>query len=451
MLRSIRLRNFKSFRDTGDVPLRPLTLIVGQNNVGKSAILHAILMLKQTLQDKNIGSTLITAGPFVDLGSFQHIVRGGKGARNKIVSIDLAAPSSFIRPLLSRSSRKRQEGPGGPVGDLRLSVGFSYDSRTNKVLVSSVRLSRGQTDLIEVRRFGKGWSLVGVSRPLREHVTVARFDHFLPMLIPVRHEAGRSRNQKGMDQFSEAFELRHAWSRVFESVRHVAPLRLPIPFVGIRGRVATSDIGAGGENLLRILGDTERVRGAHRSLVESVNYWMSERFGMLRGLRLEEVDSAGLVRSLVGDEREGFNDINIAAMGEGLSQLLPIVASVLRTTRGDSLLIEQPEIHLHPAAQADFGDLLIESLGKRRDRQFIVETHSEHLLLRIRRRIAEGTISPNSVSILYVERVRRESRVRTLKLTKKGYFDDWPKGFFEEGYNETLELAKAASSAGSGP
>ena len=75
-------------------------------------------------------------------------------------------------------------------------------------------------------------------------------------------------------------------------------------------------------------------------------------------------------------------------------------------------------------------------------RQVIVETHSEHLVLRVRRRIAEGTIDPNDVSILYVEKQGAESKVRRLDINKRGHFDDWPEGF-DEAYQEAMALAMA--------
>jgi predicted ATPase len=105
------------------------------------------------------------------------------------------------------------------------------------------------------------------------------------------------------------------------------------------------------------------------------------------------------------------------------------------------LLVEQPEIHLHPAAQADLADLFIDALGQ--ERQFIVETHSEHLVLRIRRRIAEGKLDPSRVRIFFVELRAGKTRVRQLALDDNGHFEKWPKGFFDEGYQEAMAIAEA--------
>src|ERR1044072_8720712 len=147
--------------------------------------------------------------------------------------------------------------------------------------------------------------------------------------------------------------------------------------------------------------------------------------------------------ALLGAGRGAFEGITLANMGEGLSQLLPIIARVLTTPEFGSLLIEQPELHLHLAAQADVADLFIGGAAKR-NRQVIVETHSEHLLLRLGRSIAEGKLDPSEVATLYIERDGSESSVRSIDLDAGGHFDDWPKGFFDERYREALAIAEAS-------
>lgn len=101
--------------------------------------------------------------------------------------------------------------------------------------------------------------------------------------------------------------------------------------------------------------------------------------------------------------------------------------------------IEQPEIHLHPALQAEIGDLLIAATSETgQANQVLVETHSEHLLLRVQRRIREGLLDPKNVAVVYVDRdAEGEARVHRLRLDDGGTFlDEWPSGFFEERMNE---------------
>ncbi|MEI6703983.1 MAG: DUF3696 domain-containing protein, partial [Deltaproteobacteria bacterium] len=111
------------------------------------------------------------------------------------------------------------------------------------------------------------------------------------------------------------------------------------------------------------------------------------------------------------------------------------------------IAIEQPEIHLHPALQAELGDVFIESALGEQKNTFILETHSEHLILRLMRRMRQTAddelpdglpkVTPDDVSILYVQPTKTGSVIRVLELDAEGQFlDTWPGGFFEEGFKE---------------
>jgi predicted ATPase len=164
---------------------------------------------------------------------------------------------------------------------------------------------------------------------------------------------------------------------------------------------------------------------------------------VISNIRVEPVAEGAPVYSLLADEPTGYPELNVAAMGEGASQVLPIIARSLWRDEESCLLVEQPELHLHPAAQCSLADLFIDTM-KGGTRQVIVETHSEHLLLRLRTRVAEGAVDPAHIAVLYVERQGRESTVRRLALNGHGHFDEWPSGFFEEGYKEAMALAMAS-------
>ncbi len=132
-------------------------------------------------------------------------------------------------------------------------------------------------------------------------------------------------------------------------------------------------------------------------------------------------------------------------MGLGISQVLPILYASL-CIENEDIFIEQPELHLHPAAQSELADEFIKSINNNNN-SFKIETHSEHLLLRLMRRMrqtAEETLedeslklTPDDVCLLYVDADEDSTYIQELRLSSKGtLLDHWPNGFFEEGFNE---------------
>jgi predicted ATPase len=136
-------------------------------------------------------------------------------------------------------------------------------------------------------------------------------------------------------------------------------------------------------------------------------------------------------------------------MGLGISQVLPILISC-NSKQNTRLFLEQPELHLHPAIQSELADEFIRSY-KERGNEFMIETHSEHLLLRIMKRMrytAEDRqdrdksldLTPDDVCLLYVDNNGKTTYINELELDDDGsLLDPWPNGFFEEGHKERFE------------
>ncbi|WP_440969632.1 DUF3696 domain-containing protein [Peribacillus frigoritolerans] len=153
------------------------------------------------------------------------------------------------------------------------------------------------------------------------------------------------------------------------------------------------------------------------------------------------------MRELILLDKRTDTPVSHRDVGIGISQTLPVLVSAY-ASKNKIIAIEQPELHLHPGLQSELGDVFINSALGGNNNTFILETHSEHLILRIMRRIRESfhfnlpdglpSISPDDVCILYVEPMGADgSAIRHLELDEEGeLLDPWPGGFFEEGFNE---------------
>ena len=233
--------------------------------------------------------------------------------------------------------------------------------------------------------------------------------------------------------------------RTLGSVAYLGPLRsAPARHYLISGG-RTFDVGIQGEYAPEVLYQTGG------GITDATNKWL-EQFDIPYSL---EVNSVGdqVTGQMIAMSVYDQNRLAVAPsdVGFGIGQLLPILvqAVVANRSRGAITCVEQPEIHLHPKLQAHLADLFIETSGAgntgmedesaRSEHQWIVETHSEALMLRLQRRIREGKVDPNQVAVLYVERVPdgTSSTVTQLRLDEHGDFiDEWPEGFFEEGFDE---------------
>ena len=136
--------------------------------------------------------------------------------------------------------------------------------------------------------------------------------------------------------------------------------------------------------------------------------------------------------------------VPLSDVGFGVSQVLPVLVQCYLAPPGSPVIIEQPELHLHPAAQSELADVLIDVVQNRKI-QIILESHSEHLLRRIQRRIAEGTFEANDASLYFCEMRDGESKARELELTDDGFIKNWPKDFFGDEMADLTAMTEAAA------
>lgn len=475
LLTEIGLANFKAFGERTSIPLAPLTLVYGANSAGKSSIIQSLLMLQQS----RASGTLITQGRTVNLGGFTGLVHRHSDAPVEI-SLTYGVLPTWIpeagtpNPRLPRrvtwtfSANKTGQGIADRTvvqfGDHQLT--FTRDPDDGDQLVLTVqdleqafygiatgtllypfdsrhRTDGNQADQLKRQRGRESnarRALRALIRDGHDRLPV-RPDGILPgdtitppggsHLDEREHGiVGSYVNRTGRLAGGIADEISH----LLANLVWIGPLRSAPQRV--YDRADTTATPGDGRHVAIYLYD-------HTTVVEHVNEWLEqlEIPYTLDVMPLTTGADANLIGDLVAlaltDNRTGVN-ITPADVGYGISQVLPIVVELL--ARRDSVIaIEQPETHLHPRLQARLADLFIDATQEGgRGNQLIVETHSEHLMLRLQRRIREGTLDARAVSVLYIDRTPDgHTTVKRLRLNDQGDFlDEWPNGFFDERLDE---------------
>ena len=132
---------------------------------------------------------------------------------------------------------------------------------------------------------------------------------------------------------------------------------------------------------------------------------------------------------------------NLRDVGIGVSQILPVLILAYFVPKGSTILLEEPEIHLHPLAQSVLAEFFVE-VSQKRKIQFLVETHSEHLFRRMQTLIARQTLSRDQCSLYFVEREKNKASLRELDVDEYGRLKNWPESFFGDALGETREQAR---------
>lgn len=223
----------------------------------------------------------------------------------------------------------------------------------------------------------------------------------------------------------------------FNKFVYIEPVRIQPERFYISSGMTFTEVGHRGEHLAEIL------ETFNKQKLSKVNNWLI-RLGLASDIKTMPIARGKNVKQIVVKDSITDLKINLADTAFGFSQILPFIVEGINCSAGSTIITEQPEIHLNPRIQAELGDFLI-YLHKKLKVNTIIETHSEHILLRLQRRIAEGEIPPKDIGIYYFELTDKGTQVKKLELNESGQFKEWPKGFFEDDLADAFKLAEAVN------
>lgn len=437
MLTSLRIENFKAWKDTGAIRLAPLTVIFGANSAGKSSLGHLLLALKQTSlsTDWRRALHLGDANSLIDLGKFVDCVHGH----------DLSVPMSFhlawrlpqvleVNDPLQKKTRYR-----GDQLDLKviLEAGKAdqpevteliFALKDNNITTLDVEYTRNKQ-----RQFAMGSETYNFVRTQGRTWPLDEPEKFYRISEQTR---ARFQNAAFLSDFALATES------MLGKLHYLAPLR-DAPkrtylwsgemqdHVGFKGEYAIAAILAAQEQK-RLLNRGPRCR--QLPFGEFIAGWLKE-LGIIHSFSVQPVAAGRQEYEVLVKTHAGASEVKITDVGFGVSQVLPALVEAFYCPPGSVVWMEQPEIHLHPQVQAKLADVFISAIKSRensvdRNVQLIIESHSEHFLNRLQRRIAEGEITPQDVAIYFCKRSGKETVLDSLQVNIFGEIENWPEDFF---------------------
>lgn len=455
---TVRWQNFRGFEDTGPLELRPLTVLIGPNNAGKTSLFAPLLILKQTWDSENPNLCLKSKGGIFSAGSYVDFIRNHN---TKLpLKLELFWP---VTPSKGRKTNKSK--PLGSLPPASVALEFIYEKKSDKIQLAkyTVRDKLART-MLERKLLESGkYSMRGIKLPkstddIESKVTNTEIrgslpSHFIfkaePVMLSLLRSPDRKKGRVGKKRsdtttikfpsgatkyISVTNFVEGKLEEILESISYIGPLReRPLRLYELSDE-PPANVGIRGQDAPELL-----FRSAGRRFRNEVSMWI-KKFGFGLKLTCDKLLPDVFTVNLV---RKNGSKVNFADTGFGISQLFPIIVSGLWSKKDRRIVFEQPEIHLNPKLQSMLADLFVAFVNS--DQHVIIETHSEHLLLRLRRLVAEGMISNDQIALYFVESESGKTVIRHIPVESNGHIEpmNWPKDFFEDALRESIGLASA--------
>lgn len=400
MLNKIFFRNYKRFRDEQELELRPVTVLVGRNSSGKSSVTKLLPMLANAT----------------------------KGV--------IKTPFLFENEGISVGNSFADLGNSGSRLGLMFGVEYSNGCRIKAEMASDSTGQKIQISNYEMDYLHKSF-ILGINEDRSGYNSNESAD--------VCYDIASFRGMLNMELIKKTDLVLKEFSI---NVDYIGPFRcVPERIVNSKGKIEDQSVGYDGMKAYQLLCQNPK-------LVEAVSEWYQKSFdGCI--LKVELV--IGLLGAYQLNLYKKGSDypVNISDEGQGMSQVLPIITRANMQVKDSIVVMEQPELHLHPRAHASIAHILAQSSrlrdinGSLLNQHYLVETHSENILLGLRDAVVDKNIDfgPDDVIIYFVqEREDGTSWLKPIYITEKGELTYWPKGVFNESYELLRNLQIKANS-----
>ncbi len=452
MLTQLRIQNFKGWKDTGSIRMAPITLFFGANSSGKSSLGQFLMLLKQTVESQDRKAVLSPGGKnsAVQVGSYTEMVYG-RNPENVIefeYDWTLPSPITVTDPLkettytvdaMRFTAEIGLSQPGAPTPSVN---SLSYDLRKGDENQFAIGMRRKEgtrekyqtsaTDYSLVREQGRAWS---PGAPVR-------FYGFPDEVVAYHQNA----------DFVQSLNLAH--EKLFHSIAYLGPMRTKADRLYSWTGTEPESVGIIGENTIpAMLAAKKRMIstgfGKSAKPFEEVIAQKLKEMGLIESFQVKQIVKNRQEYEVKVKTKGSEGLVDLPDVGFGVAQVLPVLVECFYAPANSIILMEQPEIHLHPRAQSFLADVMIDVInaredGKDRNIQLIIETHSEHFLRRLQRRIAEDAIQKERVAAYFANVSKTPAVLEELRLDMFGNIENWPENFFGDEMEDITEQSKAA-------
>lgn len=421
MLKHLQLKNFKAWSDTGDVALKPVTMLLGTNSSGKSTLIQSLLLLKQTVQSPDRTIQLNLGGDelndFFNFGEFENVLKQGASPRHFEIQFSYERPGKDER--INSGQFRAVYGQAGSGAVAIQSMQLTTSVKDQDFSYRAERRDKGAYSLFVNQESQSR----GAKRDFAPERSIALSAHAIQTL--------------GTDG-ALMEDLSLAVRRELEGLIYLGPLRRKPERDYVWNKSKPGEIGIDGHKAIDVLLASALLRSDDRNLtLDSVSGWL-KKMKVADKLEVRQIGRSSRYEVVV--HKDGVV-ANLRDVGIGVSQVLPVLTVAFFAPEGSTVLLEEPEIHLHPLAQSMLAELFVD-VSKKRKVQFIVETHSEHLFRRLQTLVAKETTTTEKCAMYFVEKGRQGAKLRELILDSYGRLTNWPDNFFGDTLGETREQAR---------
>ncbi len=441
MLRRLTFQNFKSWPEA-TIDFGRITGLFGPNSSGKTSLIQFLLLLKQTKDATDRRISLDFNGPYVSLGVYSDMIHrhNEQTSLSWSLSIERARELNLVDPsgkrtasiARSRELKIESEVSARDQGAASTRLAYCLGDMTFSLTPKGPRerdfeLTAEGGDFRFIRTQGRQWQLPG----------------------PIKSYAFPDQARTYFQNASFLSDIESAYEEQIDNIFYIGPLREYPQRDYLWARSRPQDVGLRGEKAIDAIlaataaNETRNVKykGHYLSFQKMVAYWLHE-MGLIYDFRVEEIARGTNRWQARVRITENGTEALLTDVGFGVSQVLPVVTLLQYVPEGATVILEQPEIHLHPLAQANLADVIINA-AIHRGVQVVVESHSEHLLLRLQRRVAEESVSVDDIKLYFCTTTKGISKLEPLTLDIFGQIANWPQHFMGDAFGETYAAEEA--------